>query len=54
MGGAGATASQVQAVERAIAHLTFGPYSKPGLIEQLDFEGLTPEQAEHGATAAGL
>jgi len=41
-------------VERAIAHLTFGPYSKSGLIEQLDFEGLTPEQAEHGATAAGL
>lgn len=29
-------------------------FSRSGLIEQLEFEGFTTEQAEYGVTQAGL
>ena len=35
-------------------YLEFRPFSRQGLIEQLEFEGYTTEQAEYGATANGL
>lgn len=43
-----------QAVKKAKSYLDMTSFSHPGLVDQLVFEGFTPEQAEHGATGAGI
>ena len=43
-----------QAVGSAEAYLDFSAFSCGGLIDQLEFEGFTPEQAQFGAAAAGI
>jgi len=43
-----------QAVKSAKNYLELQGFSHSGLVNQLEFEGYTPEQAEHGATAAGV
>ncbi|MGY1751645.1 Ltp family lipoprotein [Blastococcus sp. SYSU D01042] len=37
----------------AQAYLRYSSFSRQGLIEQLQYEGFTPEQAQHGAAAVG-
>ena len=44
----------VQAEKKAKKYLDYSSFSHAGLVEQLEFEGFTPEQAEHGATSQGL
>lgn len=34
--------------------MEYSAFSRSGLIDQLEFEGFTSEQAEHGATSVGL
>lgn len=41
-----------QAVMKAESYVEMGGFSKPRLIDQLEYEGFTPAQAAHGATAA--
>jgi hypothetical protein len=48
------TVSQANARESAESYLDFSAFFRSGLIEQLEFEGFTREQAEYGATANGL
>ncbi len=43
-----------QAAKSAQTYLDFMAFSRSGLIDQLIFEGFTPEQAEYGVTAVGL
>jgi hypothetical protein len=43
-----------QAAKSAKSYLDFKAFSHAGLVQQLVFEGFTPEQAEHGTTAAGI
>lgn len=40
-----------QAFESAENYLDFMSFSRSGLLEQLEFEGFTPEQAEYGVSA---
>lgn len=47
------TMGQKNAVRKAKDYLAFMGFSHSGLIEQLEFEGFTAEQAEYGATAVG-
>jgi len=35
-------------------YLDYSSFSRGGLVEQLEFEGFTTEQAEYGVTAVGL
>ncbi|WP_428911852.1 Ltp family lipoprotein [Niallia sp. Krafla_26] len=42
-----------QATKKAQDYLDFSSFSKQGLIEQLEFEGFTSEQAAYGASAVG-
>ena len=42
-----------QAAKKAESYLSFSSFSRSGLIEQLEFEGFTKEQAEYGVTAVG-
>lgn len=42
-----------QAARKAETYLDMTAFSRQGLIEQLQFEGFTTEQAEYGATAVG-
>lgn len=43
-----------QAAEKAADYLSFSSFSRSGLIDQLLFEGFTPEQAEFGVSQTGL
>lgn len=43
-----------QAVGSAENYLQLIPFSPPGLIDQLEFEGFTPEQAAYAADQLGL
>ena len=43
-----------QAAIKAKDYLEYTAFSRSGLIKQLEFEGFTRKQAEHGAKAAGL
>lgn len=45
--------SQRNAVRSAEAYLDFMAFSRDGLIEQLEFDGFTAEQAAHAADALG-
>ena len=40
-----------QAVKKEQQYLDYMSFSKSGLIDQLEFEGFTPAQAEYGANA---
>ncbi|WP_304533043.1 Ltp family lipoprotein, partial [Faecalibaculum rodentium] len=41
-----------QAVKKAQDYLEYTSFSLDGLVEQLEFEGFTPEQAQYGADKA--
>jgi hypothetical protein len=41
-----------QAAKKAKSHLEHQAFSHDSLVQQLAFEGFTPGEAEHGATAA--
>jgi hypothetical protein len=43
-----------QAVKKAKSYLDMMAFSRSGLIEQLEYEGFTTEQAVHGVEANGL
>jgi hypothetical protein len=43
-----------QAVRAAKEYLHTMPFSRSGMVEQLEFDGFTHGQALHGARAAGL
>jgi hypothetical protein len=45
---------KAEAVEAAESYLDTSHFSKKSLINQLEFEGFTSSQAEHGAEQAGL
>jgi hypothetical protein len=42
-----------QAVKAAESYLSFSSFSRDGLIEQLEYDGFTHEQAVHGAEENG-
>ena len=42
-----------QAAKAAQNYLDFSSFSKQGLIDQLEFEGFTSEQAAYGVSAVG-
>ena len=42
-----------QAAIKAQDYLDFSSFSRSGLIEQLEFEGFTTEQAEYGVKEVG-
>lgn len=48
------TVSQSNAVKKAKSYLRSSSFSRSGLIEQLEYEGFTSEQAAHGANSVGL
>lgn len=43
-----------EAVQSAKSYTDFTGFSRQGLIDQLTFDGYTPEQADQAATAVGL
>lgn len=43
-----------QAAKKAADYLGFSSFSRSGLIDQLMFEGFTPQQAEYGVSTTGL
>ena len=43
-----------QAAKKAKSYLEYASFSRSGLVDQLLFEGCTPEQAEYGASTTGL
>ena len=43
-----------QAAQKAASYLKYSSFSRSGLIDQLLFEGFTPEQAEYGVSTTGL
>jgi len=43
-----------QAAAKGKEYLDNSSFSRGSLIDQLEFEGFTPEQAVYGATKAGL
>jgi hypothetical protein len=45
---------KAQAAKAAENYLDMMPFSRSGLIQQLEFEGYSREQAEFGVTQAGL
>ena len=49
-----ATAGQEQAAKKAQEYLDSQAFSRSGLIEQLEFEGFTRQQAEYGVRTVGL
>lgn len=48
-----ASIGQKNALNKAKSHLKTASFSHSGLVKQLEYEGFSPEQAEHGATAVG-
>ena len=47
------TMGQNNATRQAKDYLNFTAFSRQGLIEQLEFEGFTSEQAAYGVSAVG-
>lgn len=43
-----------QAAKSAANYLEYTAFSRAGLLDQLIYEGFTPEQAEHGVSTTGL
>ena len=43
-----------QAAKSAQSYLDTMPFSRQGLIDQLEFEGFTTQQAIHGVNTTGL
>lgn len=43
-----------QAAKAAQNHLSYSSFSHSSLVDQLEFEGFTPEQAEYGVSTTGL
>ena len=43
-----------QAAGKAQSYLDFSSFSCQGLIDQLEYEKFTPQQATHGATSTGI
>ena len=43
-----------QADKKAESYLKLQSFSHDGLVDQLEFEGFTAEQAEHGVASQGL
>ncbi len=43
-----------QAARSAQDYLDYTHFSRSGLIDQLEYEGFTPDQAEYGVNAVGL
>ncbi|WP_243841596.1 Ltp family lipoprotein [Mycobacterium sp. DL592] len=41
-----------QAVKKAKSYLDYSSFSLQGLVEQLEYSGFTPSQAQYGATTA--
>ncbi|OBI88651.1 hypothetical protein A9X01_14710 [Mycobacterium asiaticum] len=41
-----------QAVKKAKSYLSYSSFSKDGLINQLEYDGFTPSEAEYGANVA--
>ncbi len=41
-----------QAVKKAKSYLSFSSFSKDGLVNQLQYDGFTPDQAQYGANVA--
>ena len=41
-----------QAAKKAASYMDYSAFSRTGLIDQLEFEGFTPSQAEYGAEKA--
>lgn len=50
--GSGGVDWNEQAVKKAESYLDFSAFSQQGLIEQLEYSGFTPSQAQHGASVA--
>lgn len=51
---AGGVDWNAQAAAKAASYLKMTSFSHAGLVEQLTFEGFTPEQAEYGVSTTGL
>lgn len=51
---AGETASQRNARQKAAEYLDFGSFSRSGLIEQVEYEGFTQEDATYGVDALNV
>ena len=47
-------AEDAEAAKKAESYLTYSAFSRQGLIDQLLYEGFTPEQAEYGVSKTGL
>ena len=47
------TLEQQNAIRSVESYLSFTSFSRTGLIDQLEYEGFTAEQAEYGVTAVG-
>lgn len=50
--GSGGVDWNEQAVKKAKSYMDFSAFSQQGLIEQLEYSGFTPSQAQHGASIA--
>ncbi|SDS73281.1 Ltp family lipoprotein [Actinoplanes derwentensis] len=48
------TVSEQNAVEMASDYLEYSAFSRSGLINQLEYDGFTTDQADHGTTQVGL
>ena len=48
------TVSQANARRKAADYPDFSAFSRSGLIEQLEFEGFSQAESEHGADSVGL
>jgi len=47
------TMGEINAAKKALEYLRFMPFSREGLIKQLEFEGFTRQEAEYGVRAVG-
>jgi hypothetical protein len=43
-----------QAAKKAADYMNYSSFSRGSLIDQLEYDGFTEEQAEHGADSVGL
>jgi len=41
------------AAKKALDYLRYSSFSREGLIDQLEYEGFTPQQAEYGVAQSG-
>lgn len=48
-----ATMGELNALERALSYISSSPFSRKGLIEQLEYEGFSKSEAEYGADNCG-